>query len=179
MSETIEIKASEVEAETQAESPNYELEIKKLRQEASERRRYAKELELKLANIEQEKTHTEQKQLEEQSKFKELYEQTKSKLTELDTLKARLQEFEAREEQERQAILDKLPDPIKEKHAGEKLDVLKTIYELTANKKASNSVGAEEAVNGKNISSLEDIDLLAKTNPKRAIELLNTLKMQR
>ena len=154
---------------------DWENEAKKLRQENAEKRKLAKELETKLANFEKAQSELEAKTLEEQNKYKELYENSKGKLTELDLVKSELQKYKELEEQERQNLLNQLPGNIKERHANDSISVIRTIHELTTTVKTPNSIGAEEMVNGKGMSNIEDLEKLAETDPARAIELLRQM----
>lgn len=96
----------------------YELELRK------ENEKLRKKYEAKL----KEEEEARQKALEEQGKYKELYDTLKA---EFDPIKAEAEQYRAQIQKEREALLEKLPEEKRAIYADAKIDVLRDVTSQT------------------------------------------------
>lgn len=148
--------------------------ISKLRDEAAKRRVENKELKEQLEKIQSERAAKEEEALKEQNKYKELYEKQLKELESMKQIQDQLKKYQERENARKEQLLKSLPDELAEKHKEDSISVVETIAELVNNSKKPNSIGSEDADSKQKVTTLEDIDKLAATNPAEAIKLLQS-----
>lgn len=121
----------------------YETLIKERNKEAKQHRLRANELEKKLNEIEAEREALRIKTLEDEGKYKDLYETQITEIQRLKDIESKFTDFEKREkeriESEKKVILDSLPLDMKEQFADLPLDKLKFVSQKLST--VSNSQG--------------------------------------
>lgn len=149
--------------------------VKQLREEAAKWRTKVRELEQKQEELTR-------KQLEEQQKYKELYEQT---IQELEQLKPKAEAFEEYKQKQKEELLSKLPDNLKEKYkdldADTALRILPDIVALATQGGTANNPDPQRAGThtGGKVWTIEEVEKLSPEEyEKHESEIMESLKAQ-
>lgn len=103
----------EVTEETEAQGGN-DSEVSKLKAEAAQRRIENRELQKQLEDFKRKQQQAEEQQQAEQGKFKELYEAEKAKAAEFEKLQEQLTNYQKRDEDRLNSLLEKVPENFKD-----------------------------------------------------------------
>tara|TARA_R100001594_G_C3985510_1_gene251149 strand:+ start:169 stop:702 length:534 start_codon:yes stop_codon:yes gene_type:complete len=133
------VSTTQTDQSGQTDSPAVEADYKNLYgeevQNAKKLRARAQDAEAKIQEMLKAQETNKVKQLKENEKYKELYEQTQAKLDEVSPFKEKWAQYEGNK---RESLLSQLPEEDRERLANEKLDTLEYITNKLNNNKPPN-----------------------------------------